>query len=374
MFPTKSSNRIWRPILLLLGVATAYFTTFENIADARFFLGFGLPWRLWKLYMSSTMEPGTHRTYEVRSCANMDKSFTSQVPILFKNCTNAVIDDLMFFEEQSQNVFPTCDKHNKKKSTFTFEPFEGETQFITEVPPCENKTLADKLSTLKLHNLTENNSYTEVHPYMMNMEERRIVRDGIDKMMLDKENNLGLTTAMVAPTMNYFFNGGEGAIGYPHAHLDHFLSFCLSAEKIWTLIDPLYFDHFDSIWSGNAQTMVKEKKKVHKLIVKQEKGDILYVPAWWMHHTKVEKTNKAIGLNFHFGVSRQIMFAILELGIRVFDNPSLFFSNSNGPKETKRIHDKGWAFSIFSTGQKEATRIQDEITRSTISHTFSRTI
>eukprot|EP00549_Striatella_unipunctata_P001702 CAMPEP_0118677160 /NCGR_PEP_ID=MMETSP0800-20121206/2465_1 /TAXON_ID=210618 ORGANISM="Striatella unipunctata, Strain CCMP2910" /NCGR_SAMPLE_ID=MMETSP0800 /ASSEMBLY_ACC=CAM_ASM_000638 /LENGTH=313 /DNA_ID=CAMNT_0006572787 /DNA_START=26 /DNA_END=967 /DNA_ORIENTATION=+ len=310
-------------------MVAAYFGTFENIADLKFFGGVDLPWTLWKFYMHSTMQAGQFDQID-------EMIFTSQVPILFKSCVshNATVDDLTFFQDRVQNLYPLCDE--KKLSKFVFESYEGEIQHIVEELPCTNVTLGEKLSIFHSHNLSEHNAYFDVQPYMMSVEERHVLKEGLQKVLVDEDSDLGLTTKMVAPVLNNLLNAGRPAVYYMHAHMDHFLSFCFAGKKTWNLVDPLYMDHFESEWSGNAQMMLKERTKVHKLTVKQEKGDILFVPSWWIHETEIGKKTKNRGFNIHFGVARQITFGAADLALRVFGNTQFFYSLfSPGHEERK---------------------------------------
>mmetsp|Transcript_24873 Transcript_24873/g.42605 ORF Transcript_24873/g.42605 Transcript_24873/m.42605 type:complete len:182 (+) Transcript_24873:2-547(+) len=161
----------------------------------------------------------------------------------------------------------------------------------------------------------------------MNQHEKRQMEDRIGMLMSSSKKNLGLSQKMLATVMTVFLHAGRSAVYYLHSHMDHFLSFCLSEDgKTWVLIDPLYSDSFDSVWSGNAQVMLQELNPgIPRVMVKQEKGDILYVPPWWLHETMVKKTAKNIGFNIHFGVKGQIVMEITNFFFFRSD-PSFFYS------------------------------------------------
>jgi hypothetical protein len=109
-------------------------------------------------------------------------------------------------------------------------------------------------------------------------------------------------------------------------HMDHFLSFCLKEQKTWNRIDPLHHDNFDSVWSGNAQIMLREKKATHRIIVQQNKGDIIFVPPWWIHETQVGTLKKNLGFNIHFGVRGQITMELMDMANLILGDPSLVYS------------------------------------------------
>eukprot|EP00550_Attheya_septentrionalis_P004184 CAMPEP_0198299498 /NCGR_PEP_ID=MMETSP1449-20131203/44987_1 /TAXON_ID=420275 /ORGANISM="Attheya septentrionalis, Strain CCMP2084" /LENGTH=347 /DNA_ID=CAMNT_0044001073 /DNA_START=260 /DNA_END=1303 /DNA_ORIENTATION=- len=318
------------PVLAVCAAAAAFFTTFENVADLNFFIGVTIPWKIWKTAMH--MQLGDRkRGYEVRSCNEMHLIFTTHTPILFKKCISddVSIDDLIFFKNRTQNLFPPC--INKKQRNFVYQPLEGEPKDIVEDVPCTPATLEEKFSEFAAHNLTEakdgtpSNAYFDVHTYMVNMEERHFIKESLMKSL--QGTDLGLTSQMVGPVLTYFLSAGRSAVYYLHAHMDHFLSFCLKAEKTWTLIDPLYMDQFESVWSGNAEVMLKEKYPAHRLTIKQEKGDVLYVPPWWLHETNVPKGKKNTGFNIHFGIKRQITFHIADLVNHWFGDATFFYSS-----------------------------------------------
>ena len=324
---SKRSSVTW---WLLAILAIGQLSRFENVADMKFFLGIDLPWKIWRgafVFWHGDEAPSS-RSLEVKSsCDGLGAIYTAQHPILFKNCVdqNLTVDDFVFFQDQAQNLFPPCE--GKLLRHFTFESPGGESKPIIEDVPCSNSTLIDKVSNFNLHELREgeSNSFFDVHTYMMSRDERRHLNDALSSRMV-RRTDIGIDSKMVNAVMTYFLHAGRTAVYYLHAHMDHFLSFCLSEEKTWMLIDPLHMDSFDSIWSGNAQVMLKENGEVPRIIVKQEKGDILYVPPWWIHETLVRKKKKNIGFNIHFGVRGQILMELLNAAHKLLDDPAFFYN------------------------------------------------
>ena len=315
--------------LLVMFILIINLLTFENAADMKFIFGINLPWKIWKRLYSNSSTLGDFPTnLLIKNCSEIDAIYSSYHPILFKQCIDQdlTIDDFIFFQENVQNVFPLCKE--KLFRNFQFESSDGETKEIIEDVPCANSTLAEKVANFKLHELSEDesNSYFEVHTHMMKQEEKLQLEDDLSNKLLIVKKDLGLTSKMISPVLTYFLHAGRSAVYYLHAHMDHFLSFCLSEKKTWILINPLYLDDFESDWSGNARIMLKEKLKVPKIIVHQEKGDILFIPPWWIHETLVRKMKKNIGFNLHFGVRGQVLFEVVNIVHRFLGDASFFYN------------------------------------------------
>ena len=311
----------------------------ENMLDMKFFLGVNLPFQLHLAalrYRHGGRLP--ERTVEVReNCIGLSTlPFTTQHPVLFKNCIsqNATVEDFVLFEESRQNLFPACEGQ-KLLRYFEYESYDGEKKPIIEDVPCDTTTLREKLDAFHRHKLfdasavdtasdvAENRSYFEVHTYFMSTQEKYEMESHIMGLM-QTPKEIGLVDQMLPAIMTMFLHAGRSAVYYLHAHMDHFLSFALGGEKTWLLIDPMYSDAFDSVWSGNAQVQLRElEPSVPRLIVKQEKGDILFVPPWWLHETMIKKTAKNIGFNLHFGVRGQLS---MELANLFSFDPSFFYS------------------------------------------------
>lgn len=314
----------------------------ENVLDLKFFLGVDLPFRLYRsalIHYHGGQLP--KRDVEVRwNCDGIDVlPYTAQHPVLFKNCLtrNVTVDDFLLLQNSRQNIFPACKGKNPLRH-FEFESYSGETKQIIEVVPCDTTTLGEKIDAFHQHQLPhqqherddsdenddKDRAFLEVHTYMMSKHEARQMEHRIGGL-ITSPRPLGLAEKMIAATMAVFLQAGRSAVYYLHAHMDHFLSFGTSdEEKKWVLIDPLYSYSFDSVWSGNAQVQLRElEPDVPRLMVTQEKGDILYIPPWWLHETMVKKTTKGIGFNIHFGVKGQLVMEIVNL-FR-FD-PTFFYS------------------------------------------------
>lgn len=304
----------------------------ENILDAKFLLGINLPFQLYKAAVTRRNggQP-SNRTLEVRENCNEIASliYSAQHPVLFKKCLlpNATVEDFMLFKHLKQNLFPPCGGE-KLLRHFEYQNFRGEKKQIIEDVPCNPSTLQEKIDSFHEHDLhsteSEDRAYFEVHTYMMTKKETMQMQQRMSAIM---PFNIGMHENMIPAVITAFLHAGRSAVYYLHAHPDHFISFCLSAEKTWVLIDPLYSDSFKSTWSRNAQVMLQElDENVPRIVVKQEKGDILYVPPWWIHETVVKKTAKNLGFNLHYGVRGQAVMELVNLALR-FGYPSFFYSN-----------------------------------------------
>ena len=338
LFPTTIGLPTIGVLLLLLLFSQLRWN--ENMLDLKFFLGIHLPFRLHRAALEFRQGGRLpERTVEVReNCTGLSVlPFQAQHPVLFKNCIsrNATVEDFVLFEESRQNLFPACEGQ-KLLRHFEYESYGGEKKPIVEDVPCDTTTLREKLDAFHKHQLfdtdasddsttdsSEDRSYFEVHTYFMSTREKREMERHIMGLM-QTPMRIGLVDQMLPAATTMFLHAGRSAVYYLHAHMDHFLSFCLSEEKTWLLIDPMHSDAFDSVWSGNAQVQLREKEpNVPRLVVTQEKGDILFVPPWWLHETMVKRKAKNIGFNLHFGVRGQLSMEVANL-FR-FD-PSFFYS------------------------------------------------
>jgi len=320
--------------MLLGAVLLSQLSFIENVLDLKFFFGINLPFKLYHAslrYLHNGKLP--ERTVEIRqNCTGLTTlPFKVQHPVLFKNCLSqkTTVEDFILFENASQNLFPPCEGQ-KLLRYFQFENYNGETKPIIEDVPCDTSTLRQKMDAFYRHKLSEDTSaevdqsYFEVHTYMMSDQEKSEMELNIKSLMEAPPQN-SLTQKMLGATTTVFLHAGRSAVYYLHSHMDHFLSFCLAEEKTWLLIDPMYSDSFDSVWSGNAQIQLREKEpNVPKVIVKQEKGDILFIPPWWLHETMVKKTAKNIGFNLHYGIRGQVTLEVAHL---FRNNPSFFYSS-----------------------------------------------
>ncbi|KAH8070717.1 aspartic-type endopeptidase [Aureococcus anophagefferens] len=89
-------------------------------------------------------------------------------------------------------------------------------------------------------------------------------------------------------------------------------------EKRWTLVAPRHFKHFQHRWSGNAEMMLRETTPAPRLEITQRRGDVLFVPPWWIHETRVAPGTKNFGMNIHWMSKGQVLaeltFATTTLG------------------------------------------------------------
>lgn len=230
------------------------------------------------------------------SCKNLQAASGSKVPILFKGCISESVSlpDVVFFPDSKQNLFPACS--GKITRDFEFVGIDNSTIAIIEDVPCQDSTLSQKVSDHQQHNLSRDGSYFSVHTYMMHESELEFVMSDLKaKRIFPDDLNLRERPAI----LTYFLHAGATAVYYLHAHMDSFYSFNLMEPKIWELINPKYTDQFTYAWSGNALMMLKENSAAPRVIIKQERGDILYIPPWWVHQTRLSEDNHNAGFNIH---------------------------------------------------------------------------
>mmetsp|Transcript_24156 Transcript_24156/g.72476 ORF Transcript_24156/g.72476 Transcript_24156/m.72476 type:complete len:249 (+) Transcript_24156:53-799(+) len=248
----------------------------------------------------------------------MARVFESQQPMLFKGCIDDVDfkDAIGWFPEEQQNMFPFCD--GKRTRDWRFEDLHGKTKDIVEQVPCAPSTLREKIESFDAHDIDVNGSYFEVHARLAMGEETALLDARLPRPLTVER--------MQVPAVTHFLHAGTTSVYYLHAHPDHFLSFCLQEEKRWTLISPQYYRHFDSVWSGNAQMMLRERAAAPRIAVTQKRGDILYVPPWWLHETKVVPGAKNVGVNVHWMAPDQVAGIAISLFARIMGNPQWWYS------------------------------------------------
>ena len=111
-----------------------------------------------------------------------------------------------------------------------------------------------------------------------------------------------------------------------HSHMDTFLSFALTKQKVWYLINPTYHDNFEYHWSGNAIVLTREKRDTPRVVITQERGDILYVPSWWLHKTKAKPSAKSFGVNMHCMPEGSVLGSVAHIFMRVLGDTTWFYS------------------------------------------------
>lgn len=308
--------------IALLAVAASTFAmlaNFENCADLYFFGGIRVFFWLW------TLTQHRERQVAILPCTEMKTVFTSQSPILFKQCIPqniSTVRDLVYFSDKQQNLFSSCGTE-KKLRYFEFQAADGANKSIIEDVPCANSTLQKKVERFDQHNASAENSYFEVHTYMMDKNEREeVLQDFHTRNIVPPDLQI---SQMTTPTLTYFLHAGRSAVYYLHAHMDHFLSFCVQEQKTWLLIDPKYFRNFETEWSGNAQVLLKENSPTPRLTVTQERGDVLFIPPWWIHETKVQDGAKNLGFNIHWLSKYQMFGAASWLIADVVGDTSWFY-------------------------------------------------
>ena len=298
----------------LAALALAFHCTFENAADLHYFCGIGIALDVW-LWLFAPPDELLRLP-----CSEMGRAFDSQQPILFEKCVpdGLALTDVGYFAEERQNLFPPCDR--KMLREFEFVGADNRTTSIIEDVPCAGTTLREKLAGFEAHDLTREGDYFEVHAHMASRDERAALDASfLDRIGLPQEFS---TSQMVAPVVTHFFHAGRTAVYYMHAHMDRFVSFCLQEEKSWVLVNPRHYRNFESTWSGNAQMMLRETVRAPRVKVTQRRGDVLFIPPWWIHETKVRPGRKNVGVNVHFLSRGQI------LGYPASLMPSTWFYNN----------------------------------------------
>lgn len=116
---------------------------------------------------------------------------------------------------------------------------------------------------------------------------------------------------------------------YYHAHMDFAVVWNMEGVKEWNLLHPDYLPSARPVWSGNSllATKTPETKCVIKTV--QRPGDVLVLPPWWLHSTRIlETTNetviRSLGYNQHFARKTSIIGQLTFLLETLF-GPSAFY-------------------------------------------------
>ena len=302
-----------------IALASALLLTFENAADLRFFGRVPFAMDLW---LAMRAPPPTLLKLP---CDQMAAVFDADRPILFEGCIpeGVGLESVGYFPDEAQNLFAPCDGKIQRDFEFVDET-TNRSKAIVEQVPCSPSTLREKIAAFEAHDVDAHGNYFEVHTRMATESEKARLDAALHATM-DVPEALSVSTRMTAPVVTHFFHAGRTAVYYLHAHMDRFLSFCLQEEKQWTLVAPQYFSHFDHRWSGNAEMMLREKTAAPRLEITQRRGDVLFVPPWWIHETRVKSGTKNFGVNIHWMSRGQILGYAASLH-RILGNPAWFFS------------------------------------------------
>jgi len=133
------------------------------------------------------------------------------------------------------------------------------------------------------------------------------------------------------------------SVDYYHAHPDYFVVWNVAGVKEWHLLPPTYLPRAQVVWSGLTLIATHELQTRCAVTVKQNPGDILVVPTWWLHKVKlhdiiVDAWNIGhLGYSQHFSpkssIAGHLMRIVEELfgpayGAAVSLAPSAAFLNS----------------------------------------------
>ena len=299
-------------------IAFVRLLTFENVADLKFFGG--VPFALDFWHAARGAPPPTLLKFP---CDQMDRVLDANQPILFERCIpdGVGLTDVGYFPDVAQNLFAPCGDA-KIQRNFEFVGADNKSKSIVEQVPCSPSTLREKIASFDGHDIDRDGNYFEVHTRMATASERKRLDETLHATMVVPE---ALSVdRMTAPVVTHFFHAGRTAVYYLHAHMDRFLSFCLQEEKRWTLVAPQHFKHFEHRWSGNAEMMLRETTPAPRLEITQRRGDVLFVPPWWIHETRVAPGTKNFGMNIHWMSKGQVLGWAASLH-QILGNPAWFF-------------------------------------------------
>ena len=315
-------------------IAFARLLTFENAADLKFFGGLPFVLDLW--HAARGAPPPTLLKLP---CDQMDRALDANQPILFEGCIpdGVGLTDVGYFPDVAQNLFAPCGDA-KIQRNFEFVGADNKSKSIVEQVPCSPSTLREKIASFDGHDIDRDGNYFEVHTRMATASERKRLDETLHATMVVPE---ALSVdRMTVPIVTHFFHAGRTAVYYLHAHMDRFLSFCLQEEKRWTLVAPQHFKHFEHRWSGNAEMMLRETTPAPRLEVTQRRGDVLFVPPWWIHETRVAPGTKNFGMNIHWMSKGQVLGWAASLH-QILGNPAWFFGTHEAqasPSGPRRGH------------------------------------
>lgn len=276
--------------LVFAVLALRHDSWFENLADLKFFGGIGLPFDLW---VKAWPVPDG---YLVKNCSEVEETLrvAPRQPVLFKGCIaeeHLGHEGYLFFPESQTNVFPKCKDTNYRH--WQFESLDGEVSKMSEWYPCgDGRTLQQKVDEWLSHDPETEGRFSNLHVYMLSLAEKNRLLRGFNSKNITQIDPNFMDSIPVA--MSTFLHVGRTVVDYFHSHMDIGLMLNFKATKVWTLIAPDFHDNFDFEWSGNANVLTKENVAAPRVVIEQEQGDLLYMPAWWIHKLSVgrEETTK----------------------------------------------------------------------------------
>jgi hypothetical protein len=87
----------------------------------------------------------------------------------------------------------------------------------------------------------------------------------------------------------------EPSVPYYHSHPDYFVVWNVVGVKEWYLVPPSRLPRVQAVWSG--LTFVATQEPTPSCIAKtvQRPGDLLVVPAWWLHKVSLPPQQVSVG-------------------------------------------------------------------------------
>ena len=168
---------------------------------------------------------------------------------------------------------------------------------------CVNRTVNEHFEILQ-----QQEKYTGAVPFFSDKEHFELLFEDLknDEWIRDGIENYEIPTAMTV-----FMTKGQASVPKLHMHADHFISYNLMGPKQWTFVDPSFAPLFHMQWSDEAfiATNPVPESRVPMMTVRQEVGDVLIVPSWFLHSTSIEKDGLGVGISSHLptGIERIII-------------------------------------------------------------------
>lgn len=310
-------------IFVLLVSAGIY--DYTILLNLKFWGGLSLPWNAYVKFFGPLPTPTEVKIITDPNKISDISYLRTKVPLLFKGVLKKEnigdISKFNFFPKMKPNLFDPDHIAEDRPRTesapfsrkFAQEMNDGNYEVIEKIPVIGNNILcADD----QFAGFLNNDEWKSVMTAMMTSEERNEFWSKMSKLTHLPDNFIYEAESQ---TLALFFSKSDTSlVYYTHAHMDGFFSFSTCQSKEWHLTSPMYADCFDNVWSGLAILPLKQKSEAPVMIVKQEPGDLLYVPPWWYHKTK-NPERSSFGLNVH------TVGGIFGFGQR-FSTPHVFYS------------------------------------------------
>lgn len=219
---------------------------------------------------------------------------------------------LQHFAGEYQNQFLPCEEE---------EPLA----FGWEAKPCLNITFTERIRRLDPHHSLSKG--WQVFTKVLTAGDVATEQDMLVKALgTAPELTRLLEHSSIWPHVSVFMNRNESAVPYFHAHPDYFVVWNVVGMKEWLMLPPAFLPQTEAVWSGLSFMALVEPETSCAVRVVLEPGDVLIVPSWWLHQTRLLDDHKGkthsylrhLGYSQHFALKSSIGGQLLSLSEKMF--------------------------------------------------------